>query len=108
LYGVLAYSVAQRTREFGVRIALGASPKDLLTLVFRDALTMTLAGTAAGAIMSFWTAKLLDAFLYDVAPTDVTALVGAEALLMTVSLLACTAPALRAARATPVEILRAV
>jgi ABC-type antimicrobial peptide transport system permease subunit len=107
LYGVLAYAVGQRMREFGVRIALGARPANLVRLVFRDGVTMVLAGTAVGALVAMWTANLLAAWLYDVSPTDAASLVAAEAVLLAVSLAACTAPALAAARADPLEVLRA-
>jgi ABC-type antimicrobial peptide transport system permease subunit len=107
LYGVLAYAVGQRMREFAVRVALGARPRDVLRLVLHDGLVMVLAGTAAGAFLAMWTARLLRTWLYDVSPMDASSLVMAELALFAVSLLACLAPALRATRANPLEILRA-
>lgn len=107
LYGVLAYSVGQRMREFGVRVALGARPADLLRLVLHEGAVMLLAGTAIGALFAMWAGTLLDAWLYDVYHTDAVALVSSEAMLVGVALLACLIPALRASRADPMEILRA-
>jgi predicted permease len=107
LYAVLAYAVSQRMREFGVRIALGANRRDLLKLVLHDGMVMVLAGMASGAVLSLWAEQILRAWLYNVDPTDAVALVGAELVLLVVSLGACVGPALRATRADPLEILRA-
>lgn len=106
LYGVLAYAASQRRREFGVRVALGASRRDILRLVFRDGLVMTLTGTAIGGMMAVWTAHLLSHWLYTVHPADAVSLIAAEGLLLAVSMTACTAPAISATSANPVDILR--
>ena len=66
LYGVLSYSVARRTQEFGVRLALGASPRDLTRDVFGDALRVALAGTAVGLVAALWASGLLEALLFEV------------------------------------------
>ena len=82
LYGVLAYTVSQRTREFGIRLALGASRRSVFGLVLRDGAVMVLAGVGMGAIFAMWVAKLLSVWLYTVHPTDAGTLVGAEAVLL--------------------------
>ncbi len=107
LYGVLAYAVSRRLREFAVRIALGAQRVDLLRSVLHDGLVMTLAGTGLGAFIAMWSSYLLENYLEDVYPTDALTLVAAEAVLVAVTVAACLAPAFRAMRADPIEILRA-
>jgi predicted permease len=108
LSGVLSQTVGQRLREFGIRVALGAVPGDLVRLVARDAAVMVLAGVAIGAFLAMWGAQLLDAMLYDLPATDAGSLVAAEVVLLVAALAACVVPALRASRANPVEILRAM
>ncbi len=109
IYGVLAYTVNRRLREFAVRVALGAQRTDLWKMVLHDGMVMTLAGTALGAFVAFWAAGLLGAFLEDqqVLPTDVFVLIAAEAVLIVVASAATLGPAFRAMRADPIEILRA-
>lgn len=109
VYGLLAYTVSRRLREFAVRVALGAQRGDMMKLVLHDGLVMTLAGTGLGAFVALWATGLLAAFLEDqqVLPTDVVVLVAAECVLVAVATAASLAPALRAMRADPVEILRA-
>jgi putative ABC transport system permease protein len=107
IYGVLACAVNRRVREFGVRIALGAQRSDLLKSVLHDGLVMTLAGTGLGAFVALWSSYLLENLLEDVYPTDALTLVVAEAVLIAVTIVACLAPAFRAMRADPIEILRA-
>ena len=107
IYGVLAYAVSRRIREFAVRIALGAQRADVLKSVLHDGLVMTLAGTALGAFLAMWSSYLLENYLEDVYPTDAATLVVAEAVLIAVTVAACLAPAFRAMRADPIEILRA-
>ncbi|MGH7654722.1 MAG: FtsX-like permease family protein [Gemmatimonadaceae bacterium] len=107
LFSVLAFAVGQRMREFAVRIALGAQSADVLRLVLRDGIELALGGTAIGAIGGMWACSLLTKVLYDVNPTDVTALVTAEVILLLVTLLASAVPALRAMKADPVVVLRA-
>jgi putative ABC transport system permease protein len=107
IYGVLAYAVNRRLREFAVRVALGAQRSDLLKSVLHDGLVMTLAGTGLGAFVALWSSYLLENFLEDVYPTDVLTLVVAETVLIAVTIAACLAPAFRAMRASPIEILRA-
>jgi predicted permease len=107
LFSVLSYSVGQRMREFAVRLALGADRNDVIGLVMRDGVVMALGGTAIGALFGMWAGFLLNSFLWGVYPLDVEALVLAEAILFAVTMLSCLAPALRATRADPLEILRA-
>jgi predicted permease len=107
IYGVLAYGVSRRLREFAVRIALGAQRSDLLKTVLHDGLVMTLAGTGLGAFVAMWSAYLLENLLEDVYPTDALTLLSVEAVLISVAIVASLAPAFRAMRADPVEILRA-
>ncbi len=107
IYGVLAYAVNRRLREFAVRVALGAQRADLLKAVLHDGIAMTLAGTGLGAFVALWSSYLLENLLEDIYPTDALTLVLAEAVLLVVTVAACLAPALRAMRADPIEILRA-
>ena len=109
IYGVLAYAVSRRVREFAVRIAVGAERRDMLKLVLHDGLVMALAGTALGGFVALWATGFLSAFLEDqqVQPTDVLTLVVSETVLIAVATAASLAPALRAMRADPIEILRA-
>lgn len=108
LYGVVSYSVSQRLREFAVRIAVGAPAQDVLKLVAHDAAVMILAGTGMGAFLAMWGATLLGDWLYNVYHTDALSLVVAEAVLLAAGFAACLQPALRAMRADPIEILRAI
>ncbi len=108
LYGVLAYAVGQRMREFAVRIALGAEPRQLFRMVLHDGAVMLLAGTGIGAFVALATTKYLDAVIEVVFRTDVWSLVGAEAVLIAVGLAAALGPARRAVKANPLDILRAV
>jgi predicted permease len=107
LYSMLAYWVAQRTPEIGIRMALGAQHGDIQRIVLSQGMTMTLAGIAAGAVLS-WSvgARLLSTALYGVAATDVPTLAAAVALLSVVALLACWVPARRATRVDPLVALR--
>src|SRR3984957_10206042 len=107
LYGLLAYLVTQRTRELGVRIALGASRGNLLWLVMRQAGAMLLTGVALGTILALASGRLVGGFLYGVSAHDGATLVGAAMLLLISGLTAAYLPARRAAGADPMEALRA-
>lgn len=107
LFGVLSYSVSQRMREFAVRVALGARRRHMIHLVMRDGLVMALGGTAIGAGVGMWAAFAVYQWLWGVYPVDVTALIAAEAILITVTMVASLAPALRATRANPADVIRA-
>lgn len=108
VFSVLSYVVGQRTREFAVRVSLGASPGNLIKVVMRSALEFALGGTAIGALLSFWASAGLSGLLFGVKNTDPMSLVIAETVLIGTCILAALVPALRASRADPLEILRAV
>jgi len=106
LYGAMAYSVGQRTREIGVRMALGAIPGDVRRLVLGQGLGLAVAGSALGAILGFILAGAVEHRLFGVAPTDPGSFAMAIALLSLVALVACWLPARRAAGVNPIEALR--
>jgi len=106
LFSVLSYAVSQRMREFAVRSALGATQRDLLKVVLQYALEMSLAGTAIGALLSFWASAGVSGYLFGVKNTDPRSLVLAELLLLAVTMAASLVPAYRATRADPVDVLR--
>jgi hypothetical protein len=107
LYGVTAYVVTLRRREFGLRIALGAEPARIVMMMTRQGLTLALAGVAAGVIVFAGVARFLRAFLYGIAPTDPVTLVGAVVALLAITTLASWLPARRTAMIDPAEALRA-
>jgi ABC-type antimicrobial peptide transport system permease subunit len=106
LYGVLSYLVGQRTREIGVRMALGAQRADVLRLILRQGVAMALAGVGLGMILSLGLTRLMSSQLFGVTPHDPLTFAGVGLLLIAVSLLACVVPALRAARVDPMAALR--
>jgi putative ABC transport system permease protein len=107
ILGVLAHSVTRRTREIGVRMALGAQRIDVLSIVVREALTMTLVGVMLGAIGAAALTRLLATFLFEVRPLDATTFALAAVMLVAVALIASYVPARRASRVDPVVALRA-
>jgi putative ABC transport system permease protein len=107
IYGVLSYSVAQRTREVGLRMSLGARAPDVLRLVIRQGMGLALAGLLAGGFLSFLATGLLQNLLFEVSPTDPVTFAVVAALLAAVALLACIIPAIRATRVDPLVALRA-
>jgi putative ABC transport system permease protein len=106
IFGVLAFAVSQRTREFGIRMALGARASDVLRLVLRSGLRLMLTGIAIGLAASVTLTRFLASMLFGVEPLDPLTLTAAVILLSVVALAACLAPALRAARVHPVVALR--
>ncbi|HET7459302.1 MAG TPA: ABC transporter permease [Gemmatimonadaceae bacterium] len=106
LYGVIAYAVGERTREIGIRVALGAARGDVLRLVLRGGLALAAAGIAIGLAGSVATSRLLRGLLYGVGPLDAATFVLTAALVLGVATLATWLPARRAARLDPVEALR--
>ncbi|MBI5690053.1 MAG: ABC transporter permease [Verrucomicrobia bacterium] len=107
VYAVMAYAVSQRTPEFGVRLALGATPADLLRQVLGQGMRLALAGTVAGLALALAVTHLLAGFLYGVSPFDPLTFASVPFLLILVAALACYLPARRATRVDPVEALRA-
>jgi ABC-type antimicrobial peptide transport system permease subunit len=106
IYGLLSYLVAQRTVEFGVRLALGAQPGDVLALVLRRGLHLTLIGLAVGALVAYLLSARIQSVLYQTAPGDPLVYGAMAALLLAVAALASWLPARRAAKLEPVEVLR--
>jgi putative ABC transport system permease protein len=106
LYGVMALIVTQRTREMGIRFALGASRGDVLRLVLGQGAVLVGVGLSAGLVGAFFASRALRSVLYDVAPLDPAALISALLTLSTVALVACFLPARRASLVDPVEALR--
>jgi putative ABC transport system permease protein len=106
LFGVLSYVVAQRMREIGVRTALGARPVNIVTLLIRQIGVTILGGMVAGLWLAFAATRWLRTALYGVDAHDLASFAGAAALLTIASVLACVAPALRAARVDPLKVLR--
>jgi putative ABC transport system permease protein len=107
LYGVLAFSVAQRSYEMGVRLALGARPTDVLALVTRQGMMLVAGGLVLGLALAMAASRVMASLLFQVAPTDPVTYVVAGVLLVTVGAVACYAPARRASRVDPTAALRA-
>lgn len=106
IYGLLAYNVARRTREIGLRVALGAPPAKVSGLIVRRGLALAVAGVAAGAVLTMWGVRLLRGELFEVEPFDPAVLGGVAILVIAVAFFAAWAPARRAMRIGPAEALR--
>jgi ABC-type antimicrobial peptide transport system permease subunit len=106
IYGVLSYAVAQRTREFGIRSALGSTPATTLALVTREGLALIAVGIAFGLVGSMGATRLLETLLYGVSPLDRATWVATTLTLAVVGLLATLLPAFRATRADPLLAIR--
>ena len=106
IYGVMAYSVAQRTSEIGVRMALGAQTGNVLGMILGEALRIALLGAGIGLLGSFFAARLLSGMLFGVAPGDPFTFAGVAIVLVGVAMLACYIPARRATRVDPLVALR--
>ncbi|HLW82797.1 MAG TPA: ABC transporter permease [Candidatus Acidoferrales bacterium] len=106
LYGLISYSVTQRTNEFGIRMALGARPVDVLSLVLKQGAKLALIGAGAGIVAGIVLMRAMASVLYGVSSADPLSFAGAAALLMLVAMLACYLPARRATRVDPMVALR--
>ena len=106
IYGIMAYSVAQRTNEIGIRLALGAQPGQVRSMILRESTWITLVGIAAGVIAAIGCTRLIRSMLYGVAGDDPTTIVGGMLVLLVVGLAATWIPARRAASVQPMDALR--
>jgi predicted permease len=106
IYGVISYAVSQRTREIGVRMALGAHPGDVLRLILGEGLKLVLAGAALGTVFALIATRFISTMIYGVSATDPRIFLAVIALLVIVSLAACYVPARRAMRVDPMVALR--
>jgi ABC-type antimicrobial peptide transport system permease subunit len=106
LFGLMSYAVAQRRREVGIRMALGADRDRVVRNVVGEGLAVTLAGLAGGAVIALVAVRVVRPLLYGVTPQDPLTLAGAAASLLAIAILACAVPAWRAARVDPMVALR--
>jgi ABC-type antimicrobial peptide transport system permease subunit len=106
LYGLLSYGVASRTNEIGIRLALGARTRDVLTMILREAFLLVLIGVAVGLPVVFLVTRFASALLFGLSPTDPVSLIVAAALLLVVAFLAGYLPARKATKIDPLDALR--
>jgi ABC-type antimicrobial peptide transport system permease subunit len=105
-YGVISYSVSQRIPEFGLRLALGAPPREVLRMVLAQAVRLAVGGAALGLAVALALARVLRSMIYNVSPADPITFVSVVLMVVAIALLACYLPARRAARANPMVALR--
>jgi putative ABC transport system permease protein len=106
IYGVTSYAVAQRTKEIGIRMALGARMPDVLRLVLRNGMSLVLIGAAIGLAGAFALTRVMSSLLFGVAPTDLVTFTAVPAVLIAIAFLACYIPARRATKVDPLVALR--
>lgn len=106
LYAVIAHSVGRRTQEIGVRMAMGATPRNILWLVFEQSMRHMLVGIAIGLLGAFLLTRILRSFLVQVSPVDPITFCAAALLLILAAALGCLAPARRATKVDPIDALR--
>jgi ABC-type antimicrobial peptide transport system permease subunit len=107
IYGVISYSVSQRTREIGIRMALGAQRNALTAMFVRQGLVLTAIGVACGLVVAFLTMRLMSSLLFNVSPVDPATYIAITACVVVAAYLACYLPSRRAATVDPVNALRA-
>jgi putative ABC transport system permease protein len=106
VYGVMSHAVTQRTREIGVRMAVGAAPSQVLAAVLRQSLTLTAIGAALGMVVAAGLTRYLESMLFELTPLDPSTFVAVAVLFLVVGLMAACLPALRASRIEPLVALR--
>jgi putative ABC transport system permease protein len=106
IYGVVSYTTLERKREFGIRIALGATRSNVMAVVLHQGLLLTMAGIVAGVVAALLITRMLAQLLFEISPLDATSFFVSFVLLGLISILACVIPALRAAYLDPVRALR--
>jgi putative ABC transport system permease protein len=106
IYGIMAYSVTQRTFEVGVRMALGARPRDIITMILKQGMVLTLIGLGVGFVAALAATRVLSSVLFEISATDLLTFAIAPLILMAVALVACLIPARRATKVDPVIALR--
>jgi ABC-type antimicrobial peptide transport system permease subunit len=107
VYGLVAQATAERSREFGIRIAIGASASQIVRLVFRFAATIAVMGTVGGIVLAYFGSRTVSSMLFGITALDARAYLAAIGALALVVAAACAIPAVRAMRVEPVEVLRA-
>jgi putative ABC transport system permease protein len=106
IYGVMSYSVTQRTHEIGIRMAIGARPRDVFSMILGHGMKLTFIGVGIGLVLAFGLTRLMETMLFGVKPTDAATFMVISVLLVTVALLACYLPGRRATKVEPTISLR--